>query len=636
MGASTLQTLEQSWGLGTLYSLRGTRAFCPQITIIALNAQSARNLNLPTQPDRWPRALHAELIERLQTNGTELIAFDLLFDRPREATDDAALARAIAQSGKVMLVAYLQRETQKMSGFSASVDTLVHPLPMFANAALASAPFALVKSNQGILEYLRFAPEGDDTASLPVVMAAHLQGPNNTALKRSERFTKFNLYGPPGHIPTLPYDQALALLRKGGAESAVFRHAVVLIGAAETNQPQQRDAYRTAWSTEQEIDLGGVELAATALCNELEQSALWKLKKIQELTLSILLLMGMLTPWRFFSARRALFFSTILALSYACLASVLFSKMHLWLPLAVPVFLAWPASIMLGLSMRLQCAHRQRQRLQTALARYGPKDEITRLAHQLNPTDHTVHVACLCTDMQGYTSRIENMPPAQAQAWLNHYFEIVFPIVRKHGGHVVDHAGDAMVCIWLGGKNAQTACQAATCCALALHQQLNHNHSTYLTRVGLHFGPVALGDVGDAQHAQQRVVGDIVNTANRIQAANKALGTKVLISDALMQHLNSAPGRWLGHFLLKGKTQAIGLYTPGLCEEQTNRRYTQALQAFEQGHDEQAKNHLTALLKNKPQDGPALFFLKHLTCHVTPYDHTLGLNVKQPRALSLE
>ena len=666
---------ERASGLDSLYGLRGVRPEPPEVTVIAMNGAAARALGVPARPDRWPRALHAELIEHLHEHGATAIGFDLLFDRPREAPGDIRLAAALRRAGNVALVAYLQRETLPSGAGSASVDRLLQPLPAFADAAMATAPFALVKSREGALEYLGYAPEGDDLPSLPLVLAARhrpealapllaaldLPGPHPdgplAALRRSARAEpggrvatpqagdttatrawrarlagpaapiRLNLYGPPGHVRTVPYDRALALLRAGGPEAdRAFRGRVVLIGLSEFEQPEQRDVYRTPWSTGDGLDISGVELAATALANQLDGSPLRRGTPLQETLLLAACAALLFAPWRLLPLRPALACSVGLASGYAALALAAFSHASLWLPWALPLFALWPLSVLLGVGLRLREVDRQRQRLRAALDRYGPREEVARLAQQLARDDDTVHVACLSTDIEGYTHRTEGRTPAQARQWLNRYYETAFPVVRRHGGHVVDHAGDAMICIWLSGPDPRAACRAAVAAARELNAVLNRGGGDeggdlpdFPTRIGVHFGPVALGDVGDAQHAEQRIVGDIVNTASRIQSANKPLGTRVLVSDAVARHLpDDGSLRPLGRFLLTGKSREVGLVDPLPAGPEQCHAYAQALQAWCDGRHAELPARLDELAARWPLDGPSRFLRSRWDAARTP------------------
>jgi adenylate cyclase len=57
--------LEENIGLDLLFKLRGVREAPSKVVVVAMDKVSADNLNLPIRPDKWPRSLHARLIESL-------------------------------------------------------------------------------------------------------------------------------------------------------------------------------------------------------------------------------------------------------------------------------------------------------------------------------------------------------------------------------------------------------------------------------------------------------------------------------------------------------------------------------------------------------------------------------------------
>jgi CHASE2 domain-containing sensor protein len=212
LAVSPLHRLERSWGLENLYALRGERPMPPRMVVVAIHGAAARALGVPARPDRWPRALHAELLTLLQARGARVVAFDLLFDRVREPPGDERLAHALRQAGNGVLVAYLRRDMQRSGDTLVAVDQLVQPLPVFSEAALATAPFALVKSPEGVLSYLAFAPEGDDHPSLPLVLAAQM---------RPDAFAPL-LGALPAPAPSAPHTLLGALRRAALARPAAF------------------------------------------------------------------------------------------------------------------------------------------------------------------------------------------------------------------------------------------------------------------------------------------------------------------------------------------------------------------------------------------------------------------------------
>ena len=75
--------LEEDIGLDFPFTLRGNLEVPSDVIIVTMDRVSARNLNLPTDPGKWPRFLHARLVEILTKQGAAVIAFDVLFDEVR-------------------------------------------------------------------------------------------------------------------------------------------------------------------------------------------------------------------------------------------------------------------------------------------------------------------------------------------------------------------------------------------------------------------------------------------------------------------------------------------------------------------------------------------------------------------------
>ncbi|MGD8334416.1 MAG: CHASE2 domain-containing protein, partial [Desulfobacterales bacterium] len=95
--------LEENAGLGLLFKLRGARPAPSDVIVISIEKESSEYLALPNNPDKWPRSLHARLINTLLKEGAEVIAFDLHFIETRSTEDDNLLAEAIKKAGKVVL-----------------------------------------------------------------------------------------------------------------------------------------------------------------------------------------------------------------------------------------------------------------------------------------------------------------------------------------------------------------------------------------------------------------------------------------------------------------------------------------------------------------------------------------------------
>jgi len=80
--------MEEALGLDLLFKLRGIREVPSDVVIVAVDKASADNMNLPVEPEKWPRSQHARLIEKLVEKGAAAIAFDIIFDDPHSRKDN--------------------------------------------------------------------------------------------------------------------------------------------------------------------------------------------------------------------------------------------------------------------------------------------------------------------------------------------------------------------------------------------------------------------------------------------------------------------------------------------------------------------------------------------------------------------
>ncbi len=197
-----VRALEQEVGLRWLFTMRGTTAPPEQVVIVAMNRRAAANIFLPRDPDRfhrcqevvvgsapathvslpsipsrWPRCLHAQLVEKLVRAKAGVIAFDVLFrERPPlpgdsqdlQGQQDEDLASALLAASRVVVAQKLEI-SDGQEGFS-------DVSPVIADAALGSAPFPLVAdAGRRIDRFLTFTEAGHATPTLPAIaLQAHL------------------------------------------------------------------------------------------------------------------------------------------------------------------------------------------------------------------------------------------------------------------------------------------------------------------------------------------------------------------------------------------------------------------------------------------------------------------------------
>ncbi len=615
---SPVWELEEGPGLQLLYALRGERLPPTQVVIIALDAASAVKLGQSARPERWSRALHARLVEGLADRGAAVIGFDILFEHPRDAVDDRQLAAALRRAGNVFLVEQVVREPVRDSNGKtlASVDRRIRAVPLLLEAAAGSAPFVMPKTANGVFEFWRYLPSAGDTPSLPVLMA-NLMGVQERRIAEHPGLPRqlLSLYGSLGTVRTYSYDQALNLLADPAAGRLAFAGKAVLIGFSETNQSRQMDSYRTHYTDAEGLDLSGVEMCATALANILDGRQLFRPDEGTLRSMLVIWVLLLSLPWLRLTTRQALSIMAIFSVLALALCALVFSHIEVWLPVLLLSLLAPVVASVIGMLFHLAVARQREKQLSKAVALGLTQKGSAVLAKLLAGREggRIVHSVCLCSDIVGYTTLVENLSPGAARNLLNRYFSHFIPLIEEYGGHVMDIVGDAVLSVWLADEGAKVACQRARAATLALDRMMNgenREEGALPTRFGLHYGPVFLGELGNTHHREIRVVGNIVNTASRIQSANKTLHTRILASAETMTADGPGYTRVLGCFQLAGKAQAITLHeisSTVLSEELTD-HFAVGVAMYAAREYEQACTCFMTLLAENPNDGPAHFF----------------------------
>jgi adenylate cyclase len=167
--------VEERFGLGWLFAVRGPEAPPAATVVVSLDRESAERLGLPDKISEWPRTVHARLIERLVAAGAAVIAFDVIFDRPREPASDQALAEAIGAAGRVVLLQYLREDFRWLPGPDGAAAGLLagkqlrSPLPAFAQGSAGMAPFPLPRATERVSQFFAFASALEARPTLPAV-----------------------------------------------------------------------------------------------------------------------------------------------------------------------------------------------------------------------------------------------------------------------------------------------------------------------------------------------------------------------------------------------------------------------------------------------------------------------------------
>jgi adenylate cyclase len=176
-------------------------------------------------------------------------------------------------------------------------------------------------------------------------------------------------------------------------------------------------------------------------------------------------------------------------------------------------------------------------------------------------------VAVLFSDIRGFTALSESMTPDEMASLLTEYFTEMVDCVFRHGGTLDKFMGDAVMAQWgapIGTKeDADNAMQAALDMMRAM-EELNRRwegegRPRLEIGIGLNYGEAFAGNIGSERRLEFTVIGDVVNTANRL--CSTAESGEILITESLRRALTAPPRLTeCPPVELKGKSQALPVY----------------------------------------------------------------------------
>ncbi|MDD5333286.1 MAG: adenylate/guanylate cyclase domain-containing protein [Rhodoferax sp.] len=270
---------------------------------------------------------------------------------------------------------------------------------------------------------------------------------------------------------------------------------------------------------------------------------------------------------------------------------------------------------------------RERRWVRQAFSRYVSPNRVAHLmAHpdQLRLSGRRQVCSFVFTDLVGFTSLMERCDPAQVVSLLNEYLEGMLVIVFKREGTLERIMGDAVAVLFSAPVAQSDHRQRALDCALdmdvfasAYAQRLQAQGVPWgHTRIGVHSGEVIVGNFGGKTLFDYRALGDPINTAARLESVNKHLGTRMCVSQAIVEGCSGVPMRLVGRLVLKGKSQPLQAYEPLAASDPARcaapADYAAALQLLQSGAAAPALAAFERLAASHPHDPLVALHLQRL------------------------
>jgi adenylate cyclase len=612
--------------------LGGPHAGVAPIVIVDVDNESLRLYQGDLGRWPWPREVHAAVLDFLALGSPRAVALDFLFTEPdlRNAAGDSALAASTGAlpgtfhsmifedpTGASQRAARMERELLRREERLAALRrfaiagpppppeaapeyaTLDLPLGLLLETATGVGATNLATDPDGTSrrEYLLHRYDGRTYPSLPLAIA--LGGPAGygrlrlgpTGIELGPETT--NAAGAPP-VARLPLDHGklwihwrgsfidrvypiypvsrliqsymqLSQGSKADLDPAVFAGKIVLVGSSATGIG---DIVPSPFGANEPGVMVHASLLDTLLSGDFltPTSSAWRA--------GLVFLAGLATGLVIAAIPSAVASAVTFLVLVALLAAAAVGGFSLGriLPWAAPTL---AAAIAFSGSMvgSYVTEGRRKRELKRAFSKFlSPEmvDTIARDAASFRQTAERRELTVLFSDIRGFTTLSEALPPEEVSRLLNEYLREMVEVVFRHGGTLDKYIGDAVMAFY--GAPLPRADHALAACRTALDmmaslERLNAKwgeagRPRLDIGIGISTGEVVVGFIGDYERRMEyTVIGDTVNLASRLEGLNKEKGTHILVSEFTRARagdkIRATP---LGDVRVKGKERAVSIY----------------------------------------------------------------------------
>lgn len=564
----------------------------------------------------WPRSLHARLIDALKQAGAAVIVFDVVFEFPTEKAEDEALAQAIKRAGNVVLAAGIVKQETPHGTTWLRQD----PLPLFSESGAA---VGLVNLEFDRDQVMRRIPDNGDAFWRRISARLQAALPDAVMAPPPARDTLIRYLGTAGTYPRISYYQALDYARY--LPPGELANAVVFVGretrAASDIGSAQVDTFATPYTTFGGELMAGMEIHANILENALGGHGITPAPTAANIGLLVLTALLAVLAMRRFRPVMSGLIALLLVAALAVLAWVFFIRVKVWLPVGMSLFAVASVYVMQSL-LAFMAERHQRLEVKRMFSRYVPAEVVDELAahpERLKLGGEHRELTIMFTDLANFTTMSEKMDPKEAADLLNRYLTEMHEIIFRYGGTMVSIMGDGIMAFWNAPlenpAHALNAVRTAINMQAAMHilraKLIAEGLAPISMRIGINTGIALLGNMGsEIGRLTYTAIGDTTNLAARLEGANKAYGTDILLSGETAKKLDgSILLRRIDLVRVKGKNKPVEVLTP--CNNANLVAMNDAaIQAYRQRNWDASRALWQSVLSAVPDDPVAPIYLQ--------------------------
>jgi len=582
----------------TNFSLRGKQSTANDVVVVGVDPTFFNDTNVRWQEFR--RIYWAQVLNRIHAAHPKAVAVDVQFTEqsqgPTGAEDDNALVEAVARYPHRIALSTTETSIDKNGvGHTAVFGGDDYLKSIGAVAGFGDFPL----DNDGTIRKVEYRPQGLIALSIATAGLARgkpftesemggskqyidFPGPEGTVkeyslsrvapvavVHRNRRWVVVPLQGlaPRSVYASKTKAKAEAFAAKFTVPLTVFRDKVVVIGATA---PSLHDIHSTSTTPV----MSGPEVQADAISTALRDFPLrgvgtfWNVVLIVCLGLVVPLASLRMKP--FVAVATGLFFAAFLT-GGAILAFQNGTVISFIYPLSALIL-----STVGAIAIHYIVTAFEKERVRDVFSRFVPETVVDQVLEQsgedLRIGGREVVGTVMFSDLRGFTSSAEFMPADKVIAVLNHYLHEMSEAILKHGGTLLCYMGDGIYALFGApidqddhADRALAASREMLTERLPAFNQFMQSMDLgtgYFMGVGLNSGPVMTGNVGHERRMDYTAVGDVVNTASRIEGMTKETPYSVLIAESTVEALRNPPEDIVFHEeqSVRGRKEKLKLY----------------------------------------------------------------------------
>ena len=536
------------------FAIRGEQKPPKNIVVVKIDDTTFSDLD-----KRWPftRKVHAQAIKNLKAAGAKVIAYDIQFSEPTEGPRGAAQDNAFMDENHAagnLVFSTTEVNDKGQGNFLGGQPGLAYARARLGNGNFDTDPGGIIRRTPYQLQGLK---------SFAVATAERATGKTVRPFSNDTKLIDFS--GPAGTMPSIPFSRVYLNKFPPG----FFRDKIVVVGASA---PSLQDVHPVSFG---QAEMPGPEIQANAIATVLDGLQLTLVPRWINLVLIVVL--GFLSPVA--SLRLNLFRTLMLAIGAAVgfLIGTQIAFNHGWVISFVYPMGALVASSIGAIAAHYLLAAFERERVRDVFSRFVPETVVEQV---LSRTDRDLRLGgvslestVMFTDLRGFTTFSEVLPPARVIECLNGYLEEMTDAILANGGTLVSYEGDGIMAVF-GAPIEQSdhADRALAASREMLTERLpkwnrwlreNELSDGFKMGIGLNTGMVVSGNVGSERRLEYTAIGDTTNTASRLQGMTKGQSHLLFFADTTRERLRHDPDDlvFIDEFEVRGRQQPVKIWS---------------------------------------------------------------------------